>query len=199
MKIALILIALALLAGVVLFRSQRDETGEPEETMTASRPDTSQGPSFEVRVIMPRSGRPLGGILPDWLVKKLDGTPSEVGFDHASAGATTGSVTPERLELRADGWDLSIETDGKGHITPGTRLLFPLSLGGRQVKLRCRPTDPGNGYLLTSTRAGDDALSGRFLVKLAACENAESGKTIEWPPAPLTLRGSFAGLPPARR
>jgi hypothetical protein len=39
---------------------------------------------------------------------------------------------------------------------------------------------------------------GRFLVELAACKNAESGKAIEWPPAPLTVRGSFNGLPTPR-
>jgi hypothetical protein len=77
--------------------------------------------------------------------------------------------------------------------------LFPLELGGRQVKLRCRPAVPGIGHLHTTTRAGSDVLDGRFLVERATCKNAESGKDIEWPPAPLTLRGSFKGLPHVRR
>lgn len=34
---------------------------------------------------------------------------------------------------------------------------------------------------------------------LATCENADSGKAIEWPLALLTLNGSFAGLPQGRR
>ena len=48
-------------------------------------------------------------------------------------------------------------------------------------------------------------LDGRFLVELARCENAETGKVLDteaggnpgdaWPSAPLTLRGNFAGLP----
>lgn len=194
-KTSLIIIALVLLACLVWLVSRRDEADETDETVAASVSETSRGPSFEVRVIMPRLGLPLGGILPDWLVRKLDGTPSEVGFDHASSGAEIGSVGHDRLELSADGWDLSIETDGEGRITPGTRLVFPLALGGRQLKLRCRPTNGDTGYLRTTTRAGADELGGRFLVKLATCENADSGKTIEWPPAPLTLRGSFAGLP----
>jgi hypothetical protein len=37
-----------------------------------------------------------------------------------------------------------------------------------------------------------------FLVELATCENADSRKTIEWPPAPLTVRGNFEGLPQGR-
>ncbi|MDQ3755283.1 MAG: hypothetical protein M3371_11200 [Acidobacteriota bacterium] len=191
MKTSLIIIALALLAGLIVLRSRPDEPDEPVE---ASVSETSRGPSFEVRVVMPRSGLPLGGILPDALVEKLDGTPRELRFDHTSRGAQIGSVENDRLELRADGWDLSIETDGEGRITPGTHLVFPLGLGGRRVRLDCRPTDRATGYLRTTTRAGSDEFGGRFLVALVTCENAETGNSIEWPPAPLTVRGSFEGL-----
>jgi hypothetical protein len=142
---------------------------------------------------------PLGGILPDALVKKLDGTPSEMRFDHTSHGAQIGSVGPDRLELSADGWDISIETDGQGRITSATRLVFNLGLGGRQVKLSCRPADPGRGHLYTTTHAGSNDLDGRFLLEVATCENAGSGQRTNWPPAPLTVSGSFAGLPPRRR
>ncbi|MEK6279470.1 MAG: hypothetical protein AABN95_03875 [Acidobacteriota bacterium] len=196
MKTSLIIIALALVACLVWFGSRTDE---PDEPVGASVSETSRGPSFEVRVVMPRSGLPLGGILPDWLVAKLDGTPSELRIDHTSRGAQIGSVGNDGLELSADGWDLFIETDGEGRVAPGTRLVFPLGLGGRQVKLRCRPANPVTGHLHTSTRAGSDELGGSFLVELATCENAESGKAIEWPPAPLTVRGSFEGLPHRRR
>lgn len=194
-KISLIIIALALLACLVVLVSRPDEPDEPDETVAASVSETSRGPSFEVRVVVPRLARPLAGILPDWVVGKLDGTPSELRFDHTSPGARIGSVGHDRLKLSADGWDLSIETDGEGRITPGTRLVFPLGLGGRQVKLRCRPADRASGLLHTTKRAGADELDGGFLVELATCENAESGKAIEWPSAPLTLRGSFNGLP----
>jgi hypothetical protein len=142
---------------------------------------------------------PLGGILPDWLAAKLDGTPRELRFDQASRGAQTGSIDHNRIELSADGWNLSIETDGAGRVAPGTHLVFPLGLGGRQVKLRCRPADPGIGHLQTTTRPGSDDLGGSFLVELATCQNADSGRAIEWPPAPLTLSGSFEGLPHGRR
>ena len=97
MKTSLIIIALALLACLVVLRSR------PDEPVGASVSETSRGPSFEVRVVMPRSGLPLGGILPDWLVAKLDGTPRELRFDHTSRGAQIGSVENDRLELRADG------------------------------------------------------------------------------------------------
>ncbi len=196
MKTSLIIIALALLACLVVFRSRPDE---PDEPVGASVSETSRGPSFEVRVVMPRSGLPLGGILPDALVEKLDGTPRELRFDHTSSGAQIGSVENDRLELRADGWALFIETDGEGRIAPGTHLVFPLGLGGRRVRLDCRPADRGIGYLRTTTRAGSDELGGRFLVKLATCENDETGKVIEWPSAPLTVRGSFESLPHSRR
>jgi hypothetical protein len=51
-------------------------------------------------------------------------------------------------------------------------------------------------------------LDGRFLVELATCVNAETGKILDteaearpgdaWTSAPLTLRGSFEGLPHGR-
>lgn len=195
MKTSLIIIALALLACLgclVWFGSRPDE---PDEPVGASVSETSRGPSFEVRVVMPRSALPLFGILPDRLVAKLDGTPRELRFDHTSRGAQIVSVEHDRLELRADGWELFIETDGEGRITPGTHLVFPTGLGGRRLRLDCRPADRATGSLSTTTRAGSDELSGRFLVELATCKNAESGKTINWPPAPLTVRGSFVGLP----
>lgn len=199
MKISLIMIALALLACLAWLVWLRSRPDEPDEPVGASVSETSRGPSFEVRVVMPRGGLPLGGILPDWLVKKYDLTPRELRFDYTSPGAKSGSIEHNRLELTADGWELFIETDGEGRITPGTHLVFPLALGGRHVRLDCRPADRATGYLSTTTRAGSDDLGGRFLVELANCKNAESGKTINWPPAPLTVRGSFEGLPHGRR
>lgn len=191
-KISLIVIALALLGSLVvlMFRSRSDK---PDDLVGESVLDTSQGPAFEVRVVMPRGGLPLFGILPDWVVKKHNLTPRELRFDHTSPGASIGSIGHDRLELSADGWKLFIETDGEGRVAPGTYLVFPTGLGGRQVTLNCRPADRANGYLSNNTRAGSDQLGGRFLVELAICKNAESGKTINWPPAPLTVRGSFAG------
>jgi hypothetical protein len=196
MKTSLLIIALALvacLAGVVWLGSR------PDDSVAESVLDTSQGPAFEVRVVMPRSGLPLGGILPDWIVRKHDLTPRELRFDYTSPGAQIVNVGPDRLELGADGWDLLIETDAEGRITSGTHLVFPLGLGGRRVRLSCQPADRANGYLRTTTRAGSAELGGSFLVELATCKNAESGKTINWPPAPLTVRGSFVGPPDGRR
>ncbi len=197
MKTSLIVIALALLGCLVWLVWLGSRSDEPDEVIGESVSDTSGGPSFEVRVVMPRLGLPFGGILPDSLVKKFDGTPRELRFDHTSRGAQVGSVAPDRVELSADGWALFIQTDGEGRITPGTHLVFPLGLGGRRVRLDCRPADRATGYLHTTTRAGSDELGGSFLVELATCKNAESGKAIEWPPAALTVRGSFVG--PATR
>jgi hypothetical protein len=130
-------------------------------------------------------------------------------FNHTSRGAHVGSVGHDRLELRADGWDLLIETDGEGRVAPGTRLVFPIEMAEVQRTLRCRPADRATGYLHANTRAGSDVLDGSFLVELANCVNAATGKIIDteaggnpgqaWPSEPLTLRGSFKGLPHARR
>jgi len=194
-KTSLIIIALGLVACLVWLVWLGSRPDEPDDLVGESVSDTSRGPSFEVRVVMPRLGLPLGGILPDALVEKLDGTPRELRFDHTSRDAQIGSVEHDRLELRADGWDFFIETDGEGRVAPGTRLVFPLGLGGRRVRLSCRPADRATGYLRTITRAGSDELGGSFLIELATCKNAESGKAIEWPPAALTVSGRFEGLP----
>jgi hypothetical protein len=199
LRALLIIFALALLAGVaglIWFGSRPDDQDDP---VAESAPDTSQGPSFEVHLVIPRAGLPLGGILPDWVVRKYDLTPRELGFNHTSSGARIGRVEPGRLELRADDWELFIESDGEGRIVPETHLVFPLGLGGKRLRLNCRPADRATGFLRTTSKAGSGQLSGRFLVELATCKNAESGKTTNWPPAPLTVSGGFASLPPGGR
>ncbi|HXD32632.1 MAG TPA: hypothetical protein VN643_16035 [Pyrinomonadaceae bacterium] len=196
-KTSLIIIMLALLACIIVLML-RSRSDEPADLVGASVANPSLGPVFDVRVIMPRAGLPLAGILPDWVVRKMDGTPREMRFDQASSGARVGNVGNDRLALTADGWDLSIEADSEGRITSGTRLVFDLSIGGRHVKLRCRPANSTIGQLHTSTRAGSTELGGSFIVELAVCENVASGKYSQWPPAPITLRGSFANLPPSR-
>ena len=125
LKISLITLALGLLACVIVLML----VSRPEEPIAESVLDTSRGPAFEVRVVVPRLARPFGGILPDWVVKNFDGTPSELRFDHTSGGVRIGRVAPDHLELRADGWELFIESDGDGRIAPGTHLVFPLALG----------------------------------------------------------------------
>jgi hypothetical protein len=193
MKASLLAVAaLAALACLVWIVSR------PDEPAGATTPGTSGGPSFEVRVEKPRLARPLGGILPAKLEARLFGG-GELRFGHASGGAQVGRVGRDRVELRADGWELIVEADGEGGIAPGTRLVFPILLAERQRTLRCRPADSAMGYLHAAERAGSGELDGSFVVELAACENAETGRAIEWPPAPLTVRGSFAGLPHGHR
>jgi hypothetical protein len=187
-KIWLIITGLALLACLAVFVSW------PEKSVT----NLAGGPSFEARVEKPRIARPLFGILPVRLEERLE-PGGELRFDHTSPGAKIGSVRPNRLELSADGWDLLVETDGQGRIARGTRLVYKMALAEKQRTLRCRPADRATGYLRATPRVGSDALDGRFLVEFAACENAETGKDIEWPPAPLTVRGSFGGLPQGAR
>jgi len=201
-KASLIVIAAASLACIVWLISR------PDAPDAASDSNTSQGASFEVRVEKPRMDRFLGGILPIKLEERLMGG-GELRFNHASRGARVGSVRHDRLELVADGWDLLIETDSEGRITQGTHLVFPIEIAEVRRTLRCRPADAATGYLQATTRAGSDVLDGRFLVELANCVNAETGKILDteaggnpgqaWPSSPLTLHGSFAGLPQVRR
>lgn len=188
MKKTLIIIALALFVCLAVIGSR------PDEPVVASASDTSRGPIFEVQVVKPRSARPLFGILPARLEAKLLGD-EDLRFDNASRGAEIGRVGHDRLELKADGWELFIETDGEGRVAPGTHLVFPIVLAEKQRSLSCRTGDRASGSLLISSRAGLDQLDGSFLVELTTCVNIDTRKTIEWPPRPLTVRGSFEGLP----
>ena len=181
---------MALLFCAVLLGTRVDEPVAPHVS------DAPGGPSFVVQVVKPRTARPLFGLLPDGLFGL---PPNTLQFDHASPGAEIGSVEHDRLELSADGWDLVIETDGEGRVGPGTRLVLPVELADKLLTLRCQPADPASGYLRTTTRAGSDELDGSFLVEFATCEKAETGKVIEWPPRPLTVRGYFSGLPQGSR
>lgn len=182
MKVLLIVIlVLALLAGLFLILRRDASTA-------VDVGETIQGPGFEVKLIRPFTARPALGLL----------SGSDQQFDHTSPGAKAVVVEPEHLELRAEGWNLQIHSDGDDGIAAATYLVFPTELGGRQVTLRCRPADSAEGYFRTANDANADELKGTFLVKLAKCENQQSGKSLDWPPAPLTLTGSFAGLPRGR-
>jgi hypothetical protein len=178
----IVILVLALLAGVYFLILQRDDSSAVDIG------ETIQGPGFEVKLIRPFTARPALGLL----------SGSDQQFDHTSPGAKAAVVEPDHLELRAEGWNLLIASDGNEGIGSGTYLVFPTELGGRQVTLRCRPADSAEGYFRTANEANADELKGVFLVKLAKCENQTSGKSLDWPPAPLTLTGSFAGLPRGR-
>ncbi len=205
-KTSVIIIALVLITGLACLVWL---ISRPDEPFTPSVSDSSAAPSFEVNVEKPRMDRFLGGILPTKLEARLLG--GELRFDHASRGARILTVGLDRLELSADGWNLLVETNGKGAVTPGTRLVFPIEIAEKKWTLRCRPADQAVGYLEATTRSSmsqsksTDVLDGRFLVELAKCEDAVTGKILDteaggnpgdaWPSQPLTLRGSFAGLP----
>ncbi|MGE0884690.1 MAG: hypothetical protein AB7P14_14190 [Blastocatellales bacterium] len=79
MKKTLIIIALALFAGLFVLGLGRDEP-------LAS--NLSNGPSFELNVVKPRIARPLFGMLPAKPEEKLEGTNQREG------GSTTQAPTP---------------------------------------------------------------------------------------------------------
>jgi len=184
-KTALILAVLAGLGLLALVATRPDAPGP-------SVPEGVQGPWFAVQVVKPRSARPFGGLLPDGAFGL---PPSALEFDHASSGARVVAAAPDRLELVADGWELLLVIDAGGGIAPGTRLVFPLELAERQRTLRCRPDARAAGHLSVTAREGANVLDGSFVVELPTCEDAGTGKVVAWPPAALTLRGAFKGLP----
>jgi len=186
MKTLLIVVALALLLACIAVLRWR-----PQEPAAESVSSTSPDGSFAVQVTKPILAR-----APWEIPRAILGTrDEELRFDHTSRGAHVGKVAPDHLELSAeDGWDLLIETDGEGHITPGTRLIFPIVLGNRPLKFNCRPANSAPDHFNTTTRAGSDKLDGSFALRLTQCKNAVSGKNTAGLPV-FTVTGSFKGLP----
>jgi len=186
-KILIIIVALTVLLAVLLLMLRR-RNDRAARAWVANAPDGS----FLVQVERPI----LSGRAP-WEVPRAifgDGD-RDHRFGDTSPGAKIVSVTTNHLELSADdGWDLLIESDGKGQISTGTRLFFTLKLFDRQLKLNCRPAEPAYGYFNVTPRADSDRLDGDFFTKLPACKNAVSGKNTAGLPT-FTLHGSFKGLP----
>ncbi len=188
-KLLVIIITLALLlACIVALRLRRDKPVGPSVSETSR---LIGGPAFEVQVEMPafNSGR-----APWEIPGVLLGYDHGPRFDQASPGAQVGKISPNHIELSADGgWVILIETDSEGRLAQGTHVAFPVKLGGRPLKFDCRPADPTAGYL-DITNSGSDQLQGSFQLEVATCKNAVSGKTAAWPYKPLRVRGNFAGL-----
>jgi len=188
-KTLLIIVGMVLLVACVLvLRWRRTKPNAPTVSQTSR---LIGGPAFEVLVEQPL----VEGRAP-WEIPGIILGYSERGprFDQASPGARIGNVTPDHVELSADGgWDLLVEIDSEGRIASGTRLAFPIKLGGRPLKFNCRPADRAVGYFRTTNPAAD-TLDGDFVFEVTTCKNAVSGKTAMWPYRPLTVRGSFAGL-----
>ncbi len=65
----------------------------------------------------------------------------------------------------------------------------------RLRKVRCQPGDRAHGTFSTTALADPGELSGNFDIKLARCEDAETGMPLGWPPKPLLLHGIFDRLP----
>ena len=179
-----IVAGLGIALGLALFAYRPDRPVERIE------PGSSDGPAFVVQVIRPRIGLPLGGLLPP----QVFGLEGHLGFDSESPGASVGSVEMGRLELRAEGWELILVTDDDGRVDPRTRVVFDLVFEGQSRRVRARPGEPPVGTRTTVALDRPGEISGSFDVELAACEDADTGEPLGWPPQPLRLHGSFDRL-----
>ena len=187
--ILIIVVALIILAGVALLLRRR-----ADQTVTARIANAKDG-SFFVQVERPiLSGRPIWDV-PRALFGDRD---SELRFGDQSPGAKFGDARFNHVELKADGWELVIESNGQGEISTGTHLVFTLPLPGRNLRLDCRPSEPADGHFLTTLQTGSDKIDGGFIVLLTRCKNADSGKNTAGLPS-FTLRGGFKGLPQSPR
>jgi len=165
---------------------------QPDRPVATIVPGSSSEPAFVVQIIRPRLGLPLGGLLPP----QLFGFEEHLGFASTSAGAAIGGVSPSRIELSAEDWELTIVLDADGRVTADTWVTFKLLFEERLRKVRARPGDPAVGTIHVTALAGSGELSGNFDIELARCEDAETGASLGWPPEPLVLHGSFDRLRP---
>lgn len=188
-KKLLIVIGLALLAGAVVLLFLKWRSNQMNTLSLAAAPDGS----FVMQV-----EKPLLSLRAPWEVPRAvfgDRDP-DLRLRQTSPGAKFGAVTPERFELTADGgWALVIESDGKGRVTEGTRLVFPIAYGGGHHVFSCRHADSSAGYFNTTARG--DRLDGNFLLRVTQCKNVVSGKNTSGLP-PFPVRGNFKGLPVTR-
>ena len=162
----------------------------PDRPVAAIVPGSSSGPAFVVQIIRPRTGLPLGGILPP----RFFGIDEQLGFEATSAGASIGHVGPRRIELGADDWELVLVLDADGRVSPETQVVFVFVFEERLRKVRCRPGDPATGTVEITALAESGELSGSFDIELTHCEDADTKKPLGWPPKPLVLHGSFDRL-----
>jgi hypothetical protein len=183
-KILLVISALILLLASLLLLLRRRNQSEIEAV--ANAPDGSFVMQIE---------KPLLSLRAPWEVPRAlfgDRDP-DLRLKQTSPGVKLGTVTPQRFELTADGgWDLVIESDGKGRVLESTRLIFPISYGGGNHKFSCRHADSNIGYFNVTSRG--DKLDGTFLLRLTQCKNVVSGKNTSGLP-PFPVHGNFKGLP----
>jgi hypothetical protein len=185
-KKLLIIIVLMLLAGAFLLLALKWRSNQINRLSLAGAPDGS----FVMQV-----EKPLLSLRAPWEIPRavFGDRDADLRLRETSAGVRFGAVTLQHFELSADGgWDLVIESDGKGRVTEGTRLVFPISYGGGHFKFSCRHADSNVGYFNTTARG--DKLDGSFLLRLTQCKNVVSGKNTSGLP-PFPVRGNFKGLP----
>jgi len=185
-KKLVIITGLALLVGAFLLLVLKWRSNQMSTLNLAGAPDGS----FVLQI-----EKPLLSLRAPWEIPRAvfgDRDP-DLRLRQTSPGAKLGAVTPQRLELTADGgWDLVIESDGKGRVLESTRMVFPMAFGGSPHKFSCRHADSNVGYFNTTARG--DKLDGNFLLRLTQCKNVVSGKNTSGLP-PFPVRGNFKGLP----
>lgn len=160
----------------------------PDSPVPTIAPGSSAGPTFVVQVIRPREGLPIGGLLPP----QLFGVDAELGFDSNSSDSSY-SLENGHLHLSGADWELRLVHDTAGQIQPESEVVFDLVFEDQTRHVRCKLGVPPLGTFQAREIAPDE-FSGEFVMELPICEDAETGRSLGWPPKPFILRGSFDRL-----
>lgn len=182
------LTALLLLAVLVLL-CVGVSSYRPDRPIKRIEPGSSSVPTFAAQIIRPRTGLPLGGVLPP----ELFGVDGQLTFDSTVPSASY-RVNDGGIELSADGWVLRLAFDDVGHVAVETEVVFDLIFEDRVRTVRCRPDDPVEGHVEIIELLESGEISGHFDIQLPHCEDAKTGERLDWPPRPFVLRGSFDRL-----
>lgn len=143
--------------------------------------------------------RDPGGSLGDFRVEDSFGA----AFDESSTGARIGWARASMIDLRADGYRISIDARNLPETGPGvtTELGFnnttwsrSLDVDGRATSVSCKPGDPEQGRF-ERTSLSDAGISGSFEVEFVRCTHGMTGQAVEVDGLPVTVIGTFEDLP----
>lgn len=178
-----------LLLGIFLLVFFTMSLYRPDRDIPMIVPGSSGESTFNVQIIRPREGLPLGGLLPP----QYFGADADLGFDSTGEAASY-NIENNLLELRGDDWEVRLIFDNDGQIDSESEIFLNIKFRDQVRRVRCSPGDSVVGVVELIDLEGSNELSGRFELELPICDDAETGNPLGWPPKPFVLRGSFDRL-----
>jgi hypothetical protein len=125
------------------------------------------------------------------------------GFNNESDRAEIEVATDSMFGFKARGWHLRVNPrgmpdTGKGETNEfggnNTSISMHAEVDGERRRVGCDPADPEVGGF-TRHELTDTTVSGEFTLEFVRCDDYFSGQSVAVPGLPLTVSGSFEGIP----